>query len=64
MQVEVDLSRLSEASLHSLLDDNQGTQLGTEILLEFLRRDSTIKLDPGFSADSLREVLELERHHD
>lgn len=57
MQVQVDLSQLSETSLHALLDENMGKPLGTQILQELLRRDSTVVLKPDFNADELRASL-------
>lgn len=57
MQVQVDLGQLSEASLHALLDENMGTPLGTQVLEDLLRRDSTVVLKPGFDAVELRDSL-------
>lgn len=57
MQVQVDLGQLSEASLHALLDENMGKPLGTQVLEELLRRDSTVVLKPDFDAEGLRESL-------
>jgi hypothetical protein len=57
MQVQLDLSQLSDASLHTLLDENQGTPLGTQVLQELLSRESTVKLKAGFDADGLRAQL-------
>lgn len=47
MQVQVDLSQLSETSLHTLLDENMGKPLGTQVLEELLKRDSTVVLKPN-----------------
>jgi len=58
MQVQVDLSRFSETSLHALLDENIGKPLGTQVLEELLKRDSTIKLKPDFDVDQLKKQLQ------
>lgn len=57
MQVQIDLSQLSDASLHTLLEQNQGTPLGTQILEELLGRESTIKLKPDFEVGELKAQL-------
>lgn len=64
MQVEVDLSQLSEASLHALLDENMGKPLGTQVLEELLSRDSTVVLKPDFNADELRNSLLAQHESD
>lgn len=58
MSTQSDLSQLSDTSLHALLDENQGTPLGTQILQEMLGRESTVKLKPDFDADELRRQLQ------
>lgn len=58
MKVEVDLSQLSEASLHALLDENMGKPLGTAVLEELLKRDSTVELRPDFDIDELKKQLQ------
>lgn len=57
MLVQVDLGQLSEASLHALLDENMGKPLGTQVLEELLRRDSTVVLKPDFDAVELEKQL-------
>lgn len=52
---QVDLSQPSETSLHALLDENMGKPLGTQVLEELLRRDSTVILKPDFDAVELRD---------
>lgn len=51
------LSQLSDASLHTLLEQNQGTPLGTQILEELLNRESVIKLGPDFEVGELKAHL-------
>ncbi len=58
MKVEVDLSQLSETSLHALLDETMGNPLGTAVLEELLKRDSTVKLRPDFDVDELKQRLQ------
>jgi len=58
MKVQVDLSQLSEASLHVLLDENVGKPLGTQVLEELLKRESTIHLRPDFDVDELKKRLQ------
>lgn len=57
MLVQVDLGQLSEASLHALLDENMGKHLGTQVLQELLRRESTVVLKPDFDAVELKKQL-------
>jgi len=58
MKVQVDLSQLSEASLHVLLDENVGKPLGTQVLEELLKRESTIHLRTDFDVDELKKRLQ------